>query len=62
MLVFRTSPESFESLKTDMLGNIVKFVGRARKNDFFDRLEFMTQLVFPEPDPEEEIQRLKTEQ
>ncbi|MBW2973353.1 DUF2240 family protein [Candidatus Woesearchaeota archaeon] len=62
MLTFRTSPESFESLKTEMLGNIVKFVGRVRKNDFFDRLEFMVQLVFPEPDPEEEIQRLKVEQ
>ena len=62
MGVFRTSPETFEAIKTEMLGNIVKFVGRARKNDFFDRLEFMTQLVFPEPDPEEEIQRLKAEQ
>ena len=62
MDAFRTTPETFESLKTEMLGNIVKFVGRARKNDFFDRLEFMTQLVFSEPDPEEEIQRLKTEQ
>jgi len=59
---FRTSPESFEALKTEMLGNIVKFVGKVRRNDFFDRLEFMTQLVFSEPDPEEEIQRLKAEQ
>jgi ssDNA-binding replication factor A large subunit len=62
MDAFRTSPESFESLKTEMLGNIVKFIGRVRKNDFFDRLEFMTQLVFSEPDPEEELQRLKSEQ
>jgi len=62
MDAFRTSPESFESLKNDMLGTIVKFVGKVRKNDFFDRLEFMTQLVFPEPDPEEEIKRLKQEQ
>ena len=62
MDAFRTTPESFESIKTEMLGNIVKLVGKARKNDFFDRLEFMTRLVFPEPDPEEEIQRLKQEQ
>ncbi len=61
MDAFRTAPESFESIKTEMLGNIVKLVGKARKNDFFDRLEFMTQLVFPEPDPEEEIKRLKQE-
>jgi hypothetical protein len=45
-----------------MLGNIIKLVGRVKKNDFFDRLEFTAQLVFPEPDPEEEIQRLKAEQ
>jgi len=62
MDVFRTAPETFEAIKTDMLGNIVKLVGKVRKNDFFDRLEFMTQLVFPEPDPEEEIKRLKQEQ
>lgn len=61
MLSFRTSPDSFASLKNDMLGNIVKFVGKARKNDFFDRLEFMVQLVFPEPDPEEELKRLKSQ-
>ena len=62
MQAFRTAPETFESLKTEMLGNIVKFVGRVKKNDFFDRLEFNVQLVFPEPDPEEEIKRLKVEQ
>lgn len=62
MQAFRTSPESFEALKTEMLGNIVKLVGRVKKNDFFDRLEFTAQLVFPEPDPEEEIKRLKAEQ
>lgn len=60
MLAFRSSPESFEALKTEMLGNIIKFIGRVRKNDFFDRLEFMAQFVFSEPDPDEEIQRLKT--
>ncbi|MBW2994189.1 hypothetical protein KY315_02080 [Candidatus Woesearchaeota archaeon] len=62
MDTFRTAPETFEAIKTDMLGNIIKLVGKVRKNDFFDRLEFMTQLVFPEPDPEEEIQKLKQEQ
>lgn len=62
IMSYRTSPDAFEPVKTDMLGNIVKLVGRVKKNDFFDRLEFTAQLVFPEPDPEEEIQRLKAEQ
>lgn len=59
MLAYRTSPEKFEPLKTDFLGNILKLVGRVKKNAFFDRIEFITQLVFPNPDPGEEIERLK---
>ena len=37
---------------------IVKLVGRGSKNQLFDRLEFTTQLVFPDPNPEEELKRL----
>lgn len=59
MLSYRTSPESFEPLKTEFLGNIVKLIGKVRKNPFFDRIEFTAQLVFPNPDPEEELKRLK---
>ena len=32
--------------------------GRVKKNDMFNRLEFMAQRVSPHPDPEEETKRL----
>jgi replication factor A1 len=60
ILPLRQAPEQFEPIKTELLGQIVKFVGRAKKNTFFDRLEFNVQLVFPNPNPEEELARLQT--
>lgn len=59
ILAFRHAPEQFEPIKTELLGQIVKFVGRAKRNTFFDRLEFNVQLVFPNPDPQEELARLQ---
>ena len=55
MLQFKDDGQKFEEVKNDLLGNIVKLVGRVSKNEMFDRLEFNAQLVFPEPDPEEEL-------
>jgi ssDNA-binding replication factor A large subunit len=55
----RNNPAEIEKIKTGLIGNIVKLIGRANKNQMFDRLEFMTQLVFPEPDPQEELKRLE---
>ena len=57
ILKFRQAPEQFEPLKTELLGQIVKFIGRTKKNTFFDRLEFNVQLVFPNPDTKEELAR-----
>jgi len=62
MLKYRDSPGDFEQAKQELLGKIVKLVGRVSKNAMFDRLEFTAQLVFPDPNPEEEIKRLKQEQ
>jgi len=59
LLPLRQSPEQFEPIKNELLGQIVKFAGRAKKNTFFDRLEFNVQLVFPNPDPKEELARLQ---
>lgn len=59
LLPLRQNPEQFEPIKTELLGQIVKLVGRAKKNTFFDRLEFNVQLVFPNPDPQEELARLQ---
>jgi ssDNA-binding replication factor A large subunit len=52
---------AFEEQKTDLLGKIMKFVGRAQKNEMFNRIEFTANLVFTNPDPEEEMQRLQKE-
>ena len=57
MVSFREEPMKFEDVKTDLLGQIIKVVGRAKKNDMFDRLEFTAQLVFPEPDPSDELKK-----
>lgn len=54
----RSNPEKIEQLKNELLGEIVKIVGRATKNAMFDRLEFVSQLVFRNPNPEEELKRL----
>jgi hypothetical protein len=62
MMVYRESPEKFEEVKNELLGNIVKIIGRIRKNDMFDRLEFTAQRVDANPDPEKELQRLKEEE
>ncbi len=52
---------SFEQLKNDLLGNIIKIIGRASKNEVFNRIEFIPSLVYLNPDPEEEIKRLEKE-
>jgi len=61
ILGYKDNPEGFEEVKTSLLGNIVKVVGRTNKNELFDRLEFVSRLVFPKADPKEEIERLKVE-
>lgn len=61
ILKFKESPGEFQAIKQSMLGAIIKIVGRVSKNELFDRLEFVAQLVFPEPDPNEELKRLEKE-
>ena len=61
ILQYKDKPEMFEEIKNGLLGNIIKVVGRVNKNEMFDRLEFISRLVFPKPDPKEEIERLKKE-
>lgn len=60
ILQYKDHPESFEQVKTDLLGEQVRLVGRAVRNELFDRIEFITNFVF-EADPKEEIERLKSE-
>ncbi|MBW2988947.1 DUF2240 family protein [Candidatus Woesearchaeota archaeon] len=61
ILEYKDNPERFEEVKTSLLGNIIKVIGRTSKNELFDRLEFVANRVFPKPDPKEEIERLKKE-
>ncbi|MFH1589987.1 MAG: OB-fold nucleic acid binding domain-containing protein [archaeon] len=58
---FRDDPVPFEPMKKDLLGTIVKIVGRVNKNVSFDRLELVANLIFVDVDPEEEIKKLKAE-
>ncbi len=62
LLKYKDNIAEFETVKTDLLGQQVKLVGRAVKNEMFDRVEFITQLVFLNPNPQEEVQRLEKEQ
>jgi len=59
ILEIKDAPENFEQFKLDLLGKIIKLHGKVKKNTFFDRLEFVTQKVFLNPDPKEEINRLQ---
>ena len=59
ILKYKEDPQSFDSVKTELLGNIVKLVGRTTKNQMFDRLEFVSQLVFTNPDPEKELEAME---
>ncbi len=61
ILKYKNEPEKFDEIKTKLLGTMVKVVGRANKNQMFDRLEFIAGLVFLNPNPEEEIKRLEEE-
>lgn len=55
-LSFKDAPGGFESVKHDLLGQMVKIGGRVQKNSMFDRLEFVSQLVDAHPDPTAELQ------
>jgi len=55
----RGDPTLFEPVKTELLGEIIKVIGRVKKNDDFDRLEMNAQLVFKDVDPQKEMQNLE---
>ena len=61
LLQYKDNPASFEAVKTELLGEIIKVVGRCKKNETFDRIELTANLVFRHLDPEEELARLKEE-
>lgn len=60
MIGYRITPETFEPMKTELLGEQYKFIGRAKKNTFFDRIEFIANNV-NKANPEEELARVQTQ-
>ena len=58
ILQLKDAPEKFEELRNQILGKIIHTIGRANKNEMFDRIEFIAQNVDPNPDPEEELKVL----
>ena len=58
ILRWKENPTLAEPKKHDLLGEIVKVVGRAKKNDQFDRIELTASLIFKDVNPEEEIEKL----
>ncbi len=59
--IYRTAPEAFEKIKTDLLGELIKIIGKVTKNQMFDRLEYIAARVETNINPEEEIARLQKE-
>jgi replication factor A1 len=59
MKEYRGSPEKFEKVKNDLLGEQAKIIGRVSRNEVFDRLEIVARMVFRDIDPEKEIAVLK---
>lgn len=47
MVSFRISPHEFEPVKNSILGEQFRFVGKVKRNDFSNSLEFVAQKVFP---------------
>ena len=61
LMAFKDKPTDLEPVKTDLLGNIIKVVGRIKKNETFDRLELIGTDLFKDINPDEEIEKLKKE-
>ena len=60
ILEFKDHPDKYEPIKTELLGKIIKVVGRARSS-MFNGVEFSAYKVFSDIDPDDEIKRLDEE-
>lgn len=59
--ILELKDKSFEDVKNDLLGKIVKVIGRVVINDMFSRKEFIAQIVESNPNPDDEIKKLNEE-
>jgi ssDNA-binding replication factor A large subunit len=58
MNTFKEDMGLFEDVKNDLLGEQFKLMGRVKKNDMFERLEFNVQVV-EKANPQEEIEKVE---
>lgn len=58
MLAYKDTPEAAIELRQSVIGKIMTFVGRVKKNEVFDRREVVAQTVNPSPNPGDELRRL----
>lgn len=59
ILKWKDDPNLAAQAKHDLLGEIIKIIGRAKKNEQFERIELTASLVIKDVDPEKELARLK---
>lgn len=57
IIKFRQEPESFNAIKSEIIGSQVKLFGSVNKNSMFQRIEFVVRDVLP-ANAEEELKRL----
>jgi ssDNA-binding replication factor A large subunit len=55
---FKSDMAQFEDVKNDLLGEQFKLMGRVKRNDMFERLEFNVQIV-EKANPQEEIEKVE---
>ena len=58
MSTFKEDMALFENVKNDLLGEQFKLMGRVKRNDMFERLEFNVQIV-EKANPQDEIEKLE---
>ncbi len=61
IVTFKDNPAEFENKKNELLGTIVKVVGKTKKNQSFDRLELVANLIFKDVDPDQEMKNLSSD-
>jgi len=62
LLRFKDDQASFEEQKNNMLGSMMKFIGRTTKNEMFGKIEFVANIVLANVNPEDEMKQLKKEE
>lgn len=61
IMKFKDNMEEFERVKQELIGKQIVVDGRVSKNEFFSRIELITNEINPNPDPEEETKRLESD-